>query len=298
MSATTAQQLDIVDRVFQNLQLVSNYSSVTITPDVAERFLQLNKKNRKLRDNLVNEYAEAMRKGEWQFFGQTIVISKEGFLLDGQHRLAAVVKSKKAQIFNIQTGIEESAFKVIDTNKVRSATDVAFIDGVETHTSVIVAAVKIINAYYALNNRRTASLQISNPRSFKLSHTETLNLLNTYKRETLQSYAKFAATWHKQGKFLTTSTYLAFMYIFAKKSERDAIQFFTLLSGGEGIGENTYPVIYNLRQRFIDESMAKMRYFDIRDKWTLLIKAWNVFRERRDVRIVQVKEGEAFPEAN
>jgi predicted ester cyclase len=295
MSATA--QLDTVERIFDQPNILANYNHVLITPELAERFLALNHKNRKLRPNRVAELADAMRKGEWQFFGQAIVISKEGSLLDGQHRLAAIIKSKKPQMFNVQTGVEESAFKVIDTNKVRSAIDVAYIDGVTTNTSVIVAAVKIINAYYALINRRTSSLKIENPRSFKLSHTQTLKLLNTYKRERLEEFSKFASLWFKQGKFLSKSTYLAFMYIFSQQDERDAIIFFNMLAGGENIGKDSFPVIYNLRERFRTDYMEKVGYFDVRHKWTLLIKAWNAFRDKKNISSVKLVEGEAFPEA-
>jgi hypothetical protein len=64
-----------------------------ITPEMAEKFLESNVSNRKIRQHLVNTYAEDMKKGRWAFTHQGIAIDSKGELVDGQHRLKAIIDS-------------------------------------------------------------------------------------------------------------------------------------------------------------------------------------------------------------
>ncbi|NCC66460.1 MAG: hypothetical protein EOM15_17640 [Spirochaetia bacterium] len=62
-----------------------------ITPEMATRMLSGNKDNRAINKSRVTLYAKAMKEGRWVENGQTIIISTDGFLIDGQHRLTALV---------------------------------------------------------------------------------------------------------------------------------------------------------------------------------------------------------------
>lgn len=65
---------------------------VEITPELARQLLSNNKINRKIKPTIVERYAEQMEAGEWKFTGDTIKVDGEGMLLDGQHRLLAIIK--------------------------------------------------------------------------------------------------------------------------------------------------------------------------------------------------------------
>lgn len=71
------------------------YSSVIqVTPELAAQWLEKNHpNNRALREKTVKQYADMMRRGEWQLSPQGVSFTQSGYLIDGQHRLAAVVKS-------------------------------------------------------------------------------------------------------------------------------------------------------------------------------------------------------------
>ncbi len=69
------------------------YQLVNITPEAATAILKGNKGNRKPRQSHIEALADAMLRGEWKQTHQGIAISPTGKLLDGQHRLLAVVKS-------------------------------------------------------------------------------------------------------------------------------------------------------------------------------------------------------------
>ena len=65
-----------------------------ITPKLAKELLKLNVRNyRTLRKNVVEKYSKDIAKGLWEKNGEPIVISKDGIMRNGQHRLNGIVKS-------------------------------------------------------------------------------------------------------------------------------------------------------------------------------------------------------------
>ena len=65
-----------------------------ITPSTAREYLKKNVSNYRRIDNYrVSCYAEEMKNRTWQDNGEAIKFGKDGKLLDGQHRLTAIVRS-------------------------------------------------------------------------------------------------------------------------------------------------------------------------------------------------------------
>ena len=77
----------------ENAQKADDIYSVEITPELAKKWLRRNYFNRHLRKDVVREYARCMKKGLWGESESCLTISQNGMLLNGQHRLAAVVMS-------------------------------------------------------------------------------------------------------------------------------------------------------------------------------------------------------------
>lgn len=65
----------------------------TITPEVAAVMLENNPANRNIKRHHVDAMARDMAAGRWQTNGDAIRVNCDGSLIDGQHRLAACVKS-------------------------------------------------------------------------------------------------------------------------------------------------------------------------------------------------------------
>ena len=92
-----------------------------ITPEIAEKMLGKNTNNyRRLNSSTVTKYAREMFLGYWQVNGEPIVFSKDGTLLNGQHRLAAIIKSNTTQKMLVVTDVTADVF---DEHKVRSWVD-------------------------------------------------------------------------------------------------------------------------------------------------------------------------------
>ena len=115
-------------------------SPVLVTPELASAYLAANKRNRPLRKARVERYARDMTEGRWQMNGETIIISDEDNLLNGQHRLEAVVKAGVPVWMMVTTGVPESAFSTMDAGLTRTAGDVLGMKGVLNFNQVAAVA--------------------------------------------------------------------------------------------------------------------------------------------------------------
>ena len=101
----------------------------TITPARAAELLEANTTNRPLSRPVVRSFAEAMRRGEWMVTHQGIAFDVNGVLVDGQHRLAAIIEADRPVELTVFTEVGEGTFDVLDTGKRRTAADVLAIEG-------------------------------------------------------------------------------------------------------------------------------------------------------------------------
>lgn len=100
-----------------------------ITPALAKQLLEQNPRNRNLSGMAVKKYASDMKTGRWNNNGQTIVISESGYLLDGQHRCAAVLASGVTIAAFVVRGAPDKVYTTIDTGRPRSLADLLTIEG-------------------------------------------------------------------------------------------------------------------------------------------------------------------------
>lgn len=97
---------------------------VYVTPAMAQEWLRKNTNNRRLREGTVEGLADAIRRGEWIVSHQGIAFGKSGRLLDGQHRLHAVVRAGIAVEMMVTFDEDDEAFKVIDIGLKRQSYDI------------------------------------------------------------------------------------------------------------------------------------------------------------------------------
>ena len=96
---------------------------VNITPKLALAWLEANTHNRAIRQHKVDEYARDMGRGDWILTHQGIAFNCNGTLVDGQHRLWAVIESKKTIPMAVSHGLAVESQLVIDCPEVRRTAD-------------------------------------------------------------------------------------------------------------------------------------------------------------------------------
>lgn len=99
------------------------YQTVLVSPSIAAEMLKGNTGNRPPRNTHVDFLAESMTRGEWRLTHQGVAISPSGRLLDGQHRLLAVIKSGVTVEMMVARNVQDLDFKYIDQGITRTAGD-------------------------------------------------------------------------------------------------------------------------------------------------------------------------------
>jgi hypothetical protein len=149
-----------------------SYQVVAVDAPLAEKWLGRNNRNRHVRSRKVDEFARDMSAGNWQFNGDTIRISANGNLLDGQHRLLAVVQSECTIKFLVVSGLAESSQDTMDIGAKRSMADQLALSG-EVSTNQLAAVLRkvmILDSQRGWN--RTAAPTYAEMRAYFTEHPE------------------------------------------------------------------------------------------------------------------------------
>ena len=108
----------------------------TVTPKMAQEWLEGNVDNRNLREPRVLQHSQTLQRGEWELTGDCIVFDEDGTLLNGQHRLSAVVVTEIPARFVILRGVPAKTQEVMDTGLARTLGDQLQRRGVPYYTYV------------------------------------------------------------------------------------------------------------------------------------------------------------------
>ena len=115
-----------------------HYGTKTLMFDraLAETVLELNTGNRRVNRRKVDQLVRQMQSGQFENTGEPIIISAEGIINNGQHRLLAVVEADAVLDMDVRFGIPRRAFSKTDTGTSRSIGDVLTIKGVKAVAQV------------------------------------------------------------------------------------------------------------------------------------------------------------------
>jgi hypothetical protein len=104
------------------------YDIVPVTPEVATTWLRLNKSNRPLRQGTIARLARLMELGQFKAdHPDHITFDEQGNLINGQHRLHAVIRSQTTQHMRVMRHVPREMAHVIDIGLRRSVEDSVWI---------------------------------------------------------------------------------------------------------------------------------------------------------------------------
>lgn len=264
---------------------------VDVNPALAREWMRRNKLNRNIRDRRVQQYAADMATGDWRWTGESIKFDHNGNLIDGQHRLSAVIKANVAVKMLVIRGLEAQAQEELDQGVPRQFHDVLSLRG-EKQTATLSAVIRKIGAW---DHGTTSALDktANNPTSVP----QMLRILEAH-----PELRQIATTAHDVAPScgLPASLVGLLMWVFGRIDAEDSAFFFARLADGQRM-EKGDP-IYELRRALADlkqpgrKTEAKGSYLT-----AITIKAWNAFREgrsatNRPVGLYRFKPGGAKPE--
>lgn len=257
---------------------------VTVTPTVAKEWLDANTKNRPVRQSRVLFYAREMREGRWRLNGEAVKWSRDGRLLDGQHRLLACIEAGVPFTTAVVFGLAEEVFATLDRGAKRTPGDNLALLG-ESNAELIAAALK------KLVQMKRGVLFSYGPAA-QVSPEEIIEALVQHPE--IRDSVPFA---RKVGRLAPPSLTAFLHFLFAKRDKALADWFMDAL--GTGVGLQATHGVYHLRQRLERNLITKAKLPE-KEVAALMIKAWNAHVEGRKVKALRWRNTgdtpEGFPE--
>ena len=243
-----------------------------ITPEEARILLSNNKNNRPLRQKTVLQYAAQMKKGAWMLNGQGISLSKTGNILDGQHRLSAIISSECSIEMLVIEDVEDDTFTTYDVGKNRSTSDMFAIEGIpnSVHVSTSIGKYFSLSSNYAYDGSSIA-------KQAGITMRDKLN--KYYENPSLwDELNSFSRTCIREGRYYSRAEVAGFMYhLIVDKDKLKAVvyDFFNQLFEVGNL-RATNSAILALRKRLMRDIM-KGEKKKPKQKIALLKKAWNYY---------------------
>ena len=259
----------------------------TITPAIAKKLLYGNTNNRPVNPGNLAFLVKQIKSGDFHLTGETIKVANTGRLIDGQHRLMAIVESGISVKTTIVRGLEENVFKYIDTGRPRQAGDVLAIEGCgEYHLTA--AAIKFIMHFK--NGKYSSAAGQSAKGKEKLSNSDVIDFYHKHVTQ-LKNSVDFARK--VKNKVIPGSQIVGLHYIFKAKDFNLAEEFFLRL--GDGVNLSKTSPIHCLRERLLSDRIMKLRLSSY-DKMALVIKAWNAYRGGKQISVLRFNsQKDVFP---
>lgn len=238
---------------------------VTITPQIATQWLRCNKINRPVRKAHVNFLAQEILNGNWQVNGQPVIIAHTEDVIDGQHRLLAVVEAGQPIKTLVVYGVAPEAFSTIDTGIVRSGADALCLHFTD-HTQSVVKAVATAVGWVRSLERGTV-----HHGKRRISNTDIIEYAQSHL--SLFAHAEQLLAFPKDNRPLSLGVGTACYEIFARKNEDAADAFMSSLYTGEALTRED--VEWQLRQSFAKDAQRTTSKLPTIIKVRMVIKAWN-----------------------
>lgn len=242
---------------------------IQVTPELAGLWLSQNDRNRKVNPKAVTDYARQMSSGKWSFNGESIKRSKSGQLLDGQHRLMAIVEAGVTVEMLLIEDLEPEVQDTVDAGRKRTTADAFSMDGVANAS--IVAAV----------GRRAWMWDQGNIRFTASSSPSTLEV-----KETIEKYphihrsaeigARTAMSYKPTRGAITGTAH----HLFVQLDQDLTAEFFAQLTTGAKL-DGDHPVMA-LRNRLLND-FTNRKKVPFHQGLAFYIRAWNARREGREL---------------
>jgi hypothetical protein len=255
-------------------------TKVTITPEDASQLLEANSNNRPLNEQHVKRIARQILEGKWRFNGDTIKISSTNDILDGQHRLWAIMEAKIPVETIVVRGIEPDAFSTIDTiRKSRSGSDVLALVGVSHHRSAISTGLQWLIRWQrkTLENYRAPQNRLENS-DIELAFKDNPGIARAAERST------------RLRSVFNPGLLTFFYFVLTNRNPDLAERLMYTLENPSGIGMDD--PFFRLRAYFLNPNSRKDTLVSI----ALMIKAANAAHKKKDVKVLNWRNQGTFAE--
>jgi len=248
---------------------------VKVTPDIARNYLTNNDGNRNIIEAKVMSFTAQMTTGDWKLNGENIIIGKSGRMLNGQHRMLAVIESGKTIPMSFIFGIDESTFDTIDTGTARTAATALNMYGLTPHFASMVAS----QIRTDMTIKHLGSLMQS--RNVQSHITPSAILTEFENDEDYRLAAEFVNGYPIKIRPIAGGQLAFLAYRFFKIDKAFSEEWLDGLITGSNLDASDYRLWIRNRLWRNTNSVRKLK---VNDKNFLIIKAWNWARNNNYIK--------------
>jgi hypothetical protein len=265
----------------------------TIGPAKAQKYLDLMGRNRKKRGRLKQRYIDAMKAGQWKLTGEAIQFNTKGELINGQHRLEAVIESGKSIEILVCRGVPDEAFMELDTGGTRTPGDLLTVAGYD-YTNGVASCIRHVTSLYEIEGEQLR------PSSFARKRVDPSTLLEYAEDHSVALVDAVKKTMSKHARTVCgpPAMFAALYFVFAEHNKKAADEFFDALIDGIGFEHGKADPVYQLHRLLLQFKQEKHRRRPNFYKAAITIKAWNAFQNRDTIASLRFSENEGWPEIN
>jgi hypothetical protein len=259
------------------------FKTMTVTPEMARTWLTWNTHNRTISQRAVDRLAASIRRGDWRMNGDAIRFSRRSddggdpMLLDGQHRLWAIVEAGEPVRTLVAWNLPHEVQETIDIGHARTVGQMLSLRGY-TNGNILASAALLLWRYesgrWEDNQRPT--------------HAELIEVVE--KHPPLQASATVGA---RVAQALRMSGGAAAVgHLLSAEIDHDLADTFAgRLTDGVGLYAGS-PILV-----FRNKALARDRRTRLRpDEWlAFYIKTWNAFHRGRRLHQLKHQPGDQFP---
>lgn len=240
---------------------------VVLNPTLAEVLLDRNPVNRKIKLKRVADLVADITQGNWQLNGEPVIVSRDGLLLDGQHRCQAVIEANTPIETMLVIGVDKSVQDTIDHGVARSPGDDLSLHGF-TNAAHLAATARMVWQW----RNHGAVILGSNRAPTRAEIIQTA-------RDNPGIDAALRAANGKHPRRLASAAILGFCYFAFKTVGTDAevSYFFDALIDGENLKRGN-PML-SARNRLVMDRNGLTTPLKIE----LLFRAWNAYAQKKEV---------------
>jgi hypothetical protein len=261
-----------------------------VTPEIAQDWLEnRNLHNRRKSNVTARKYSKTIRGERWKCTHEGIAFDRDGFLIDGQHRLMAIVETGitvKMFVIPFVEGMDEDTFGVLNSGNRRQAAQMLHFPG----SAAAAAAAKILGVVddsFSDGTHVTGGVVATNA-----ENDEVLDVVDDWPE--LRSLTTSTSAAYKTSR-IPQSIHLAMLAQASRTRYAPRMQsWIEGLSTGIGLGEEDARRF--VMRRFVG---AERQFSDASGRavgYRLLVKAWNCHATDKPMKKLQASLNEAVPE--
>ena len=283
---------------------VEKVEIIELGSNEARFLLNLNTNNRRRKNIKVAEYVSVIRDGKFKFNGASIVVSEDGVLLDGQHRLMALEELDGATIRTVLvTGVKKETMQTIDIGSKRTNADFFSLDGMK-NGSALASMTRLVMEEFG-NNRKSEVGERMREGEIKkgkiiisYSPEEVLRFFNN-RKDLFSNALMFSENLYSTGtrlKGLTTASIGAYTILLAREDTQMSKNFLREVTKGISHNPNSNAAIF-LRNKLIDITIKKQSIL-VTELRNLMIYCFRKYKEGADIKRLKVETQVFLKEVN